>query len=100
MLIWNQVVHGRPTNEENLMLTISQKMLNDVQSPAEKKAIIWQRLLAKIETVKPTLGIEITGILLEMDNKDLLKLLNLHCHCCIHYYCYCCCSCSDFSLTI
>ena len=55
---------------------LTQQMLNHINTPAEKKRLIGERLFPKIQVVEPRLAGKITGMLLEMDNKILLKLLN------------------------
>ena len=55
---------------------LTQQMLNHINTPAEKKRLIGERLFPKIQVVEPRLAGKITGMLLEMDNKILLTLLN------------------------
>merc|ERR1719334_6198 len=44
--------------------------------PAGKKRLIGERLFCKIQKVQPRLAGKITGMLLEMDNAELLRLLS------------------------
>eukprot|EP01083_Nonionella_stella_P069662 185839_1 len=53
---------------------LTAEMLQDAK-PAEKKRLIAERLFAKIQVVEPCLAGKITGMLLEMDNTELLVLL-------------------------
>eukprot|EP01083_Nonionella_stella_P140552 431168_1 len=53
---------------------LTAEMLQDAK-PAEKKRLIGERLFPKIQVVEPRLAGKITGMLLEMDNTELLVLL-------------------------
>merc|ERR1712048_584248 len=53
---------------------LTSEMLQDAR-PAEKKRLIGERLFPKIQVVEPRLAGKITGMLLEMDNSELLVLL-------------------------
>jgi len=53
---------------------LTSEMLQDAR-PAEKKRLIGERLFPKIQVVEPRLAGKITGMLLEMDNTELLVLL-------------------------
>merc|ERR1712130_531586 len=53
---------------------LTSDMLQDAK-PAEKKRLIGERLFPKIQVVEPRLAGKITGMLLEMDNTELLVLL-------------------------
>merc|ERR1712113_974875 len=50
---------------------LTAEMLQDAK-PAEKKRLIGERLFPKIQVVEPRLAGKITGMLLEMDNTELL----------------------------
>merc|ERR1712241_1421643 len=54
---------------------LTSEMLQDAR-PAEKKRLIGERLFPKIQVVEPRLAGKITGMLLEMDNTELLVLLS------------------------
>mmetsp|Transcript_53663 Transcript_53663/g.85776 ORF Transcript_53663/g.85776 Transcript_53663/m.85776 type:complete len:338 (-) Transcript_53663:1055-2068(-) len=54
---------------------LTAEMLQDAK-PAEKKRLIGERLFPKIQVVEPRLAGKITGMLLEMDNTELLVLLS------------------------
>merc|ERR1719244_2199262 len=53
---------------------LTSEMLQEAK-PAEKKRLIGERLFPKIQVVEPRLAGKITGMLLEMDNADLMALL-------------------------
>merc|ERR1712154_501997 len=48
------------------------------RNPSQQKRLIGERLFAKIQSVEPRLAGKITGMLLELDNTELLTLLSEH----------------------
>eukprot|EP00485_Elphidium_margaritaceum_P003167 CAMPEP_0202687704 /NCGR_PEP_ID=MMETSP1385-20130828/3355_1 /ASSEMBLY_ACC=CAM_ASM_000861 /TAXON_ID=933848 /ORGANISM="Elphidium margaritaceum" /LENGTH=746 /DNA_ID=CAMNT_0049342543 /DNA_START=42 /DNA_END=2282 /DNA_ORIENTATION=+ len=54
---------------------LTAEMLNGAK-PGERKRMIGERLFPKIQVVEPRLAGKITGMLLEMDNTELLVLLS------------------------
>ena len=54
---------------------LTAEMLQDAK-PAQKKRLIGERLFPKIQAIEPRLAGKITGMLLEMDNTELLVLLS------------------------
>jgi len=70
------MVHGVMASVPMLEVNpLTAKMLQDA-TPAEKKRMIGERLFPKIQAVEPRLAGKITGMLLEMDNTELLELLS------------------------
>ena len=55
--------------------TVTAEMLADAK-PAEKKRLLGEALFPKIQVVEPILAGKITGMLLEMDNTEILTLLS------------------------
>merc|ERR1712194_62848 len=58
-------------------IPLTWEMLQNAK-PAEKKRMIGERLFRKILVVEPRLAGKITGMLLELDNTELLVLLTEH----------------------
>lgn len=59
------------------VIPLTLQMLGRYQ-PAERTRLLGERLFPKIQVVEPRLAGKITGMLLEMDHKELLGLLNDH----------------------
>merc|ERR1719347_845448 len=70
------MVHGVMASAPMLEVNpLTSEMLQNA-TPSEKKRMIGERLFSKIQAVEPRLAGKITGMLLEMDNTELLGLLS------------------------
>merc|ERR1712087_447039 len=67
--------HGQMSAPMLEVNPLTAEMLNRA-APAERKRLIGERLFPKIQVVEPRLAGKITGMLLEMDNTELLVLLS------------------------